>query len=259
MKIIIINALKLQGIGNNCRNIEELCLKASHREDTPIDLSSFPNLRKLSLQRFRFISPSDMQDWTNLTHVEGIVLGPLQARAISTLPNLKEIRCEPYLTCNQDIMDFCYQCKERSVSSTLEVFEVSDISGRNGYNDIPITDESFCLLLDTFSNLTTIIIDNSDITLATVDIAQNLGSLNQLKILKFNDSKIFSSITNSDLIYEWLEILLPYFPKSLEIVQLLNCDFSFVVPVDIDVVKSRIVSSFYNFLPNLREECKLQI
>jgi hypothetical protein len=248
-----LHVMELQGIGNNCRNIEELCLKASHRQNTPIDLSSFPNLRKLTLQRFEFTPPNDMQDWTNLTHVEGIVLGPLQARAVSTLPNLKEIRCEPYLTSNQDIMEFCCLCKERSVSSTLKVFEISD------YDDVPlvytsrISDDGLCLVLDTFLNLTTIIINHSDITLATVNIAQKLGNLSQLKILKFKDTKIFFSATNSDLICEWLEISLPYFPKSLEIVQLLNYEIQFFIRGADDFVESRIMTKFYNILPKLRE------
>jgi hypothetical protein len=101
---------------------------------------------------------------------------------------------------------------------------------------------------------------NTDITLATPDIAQKLESLSNLKTLILNDAKTFSS-ANIDLIYEWLESSLPYFPKSLEIIQILDCKVSIEYhPLNNDMnlldfsnLKSRIVSRFYDFLPNLRE------
>jgi hypothetical protein len=94
----------------------------------------------------------------------------------------------------------------------------------------------------------------SDIALATVEIMQKLRNLSQLKTLKLTFSKLFHC-ESSDLIYEWLDISLPYFPKSLEIIDFLRCKASneFHTVDSMNRMSSRIESRFHDALSNLRE------
>lgn len=114
-------------------------------------------------------------------------------------------------------------------------------------------------MLDTFPNLTVISIDHGDISLATADVAQKLCTLPQLRILRFNSTRIFSNTSNSanyDFINEWLLC----FPKSLEIMSFLNTKILMGdnpqnrdLAVTLDGMRNRTVSRFYDFLPNLKE------
>jgi hypothetical protein len=114
--------------------------------------------------------------------------------------------------------------------------------------------------MDTFPNLRAIEIHGSSITL-TGDVLQKIGNLTQLKVLRLNHSNLFSSAwdyTNTanhfPTICQWLENSLPYFPKSLEIIELSNCgDFKFHGSVTLNDLKVRIEASFHDILPNLRE------
>jgi hypothetical protein len=245
----------LHQIGNNCRNIEELTLKAEYIQHT-----SFPNLRRLTVRNIILLPPINMMDWTKLTCVEGGIWKDPFAHYISALPNLKEIKCES-LAFHWQIIDFCNLCKEKSICNTLEVLDFSTDSKNNWPGNLygRMNDDSLYLLLDTFPNLTAISIDHGDITLATANIAQKLSSLSQLRILRFKDTRILSNLTNGtnyDSINEWLLC----FPKSLEIVSFLNCRIldtddlhNHDLHLTLNSLKSSLVSRFYDILPNLSE------
>jgi hypothetical protein len=107
-------------------------------------------------------------------------------------------------------------------------------------------------------------IHRSNVTL-TGDILQKLENLTQLKVLRLNRSHLFSSTenyTNSanflPTIYQWLANSLPYFPKSLEIIEFSNCEDSSEFhrihrSINLKNLKVRIEASFHDILPNLRE------
>jgi hypothetical protein len=241
----------LQQVGNNCRDIEELSLNAQCMQRASKNLPSFPYLRRLTFRNILLLPPINMMDWTNLTYVEGAIWKYPLARAISALPNLKEIICESSLVFHQDVIDICNLCREKCVCSTLKVLDFS--TGPNPNNKWyggRINDDSLYLLLDTFPNLTAISIDQGDLTLATADIAQKVSRLSQLRILRFKDTRIFSSLANS-VSYDSINGWLVCFPKSLEIVSYLNCRISGTD--NLDKLSSSIVSRFNDILPNLGE------
>jgi hypothetical protein len=154
----------LQRIGKNCEKIEKFYLVKLIRQVDSIELlSSFPNLRKLSLKNFNVLPPSN---WTNLTHIEGDILGKLWAYALSILPNLKGIKCESSLISHKSITDFCNLCKGKLVSDTLEELPISAT-----YTDSSsLSDDGFKLVLDTFPNLTAIVIRNANIKIENIKI-----------------------------------------------------------------------------------------
>jgi hypothetical protein len=245
----------LQQIGNNCENIEELFLQAEFRQQVSNSLPIFPNLRKLVLENFNILPPSNMQDLTNFQVFEGDLSEHLWVHAISTLPNLKELNWSSDSISNQDVKDFCNQSKENSIRETLQILGLSSSDFQND----ELADEGLCLLLDTFPNMRAIKIHGSDISLAAANIPQKLGNLTLLKMLKFNYTHVFSAgyieSMNIDSKYELLENLLQYLPKSLEVVEILNCKASSEYNANnvLDSLKSKIESRFYDVLPNLRE------
>lgn len=115
----------LEQVGNNCTNIEELFLRSRIKRHPSEDLSSFCNLRKLTLKNFGILPPSNIQDWTNLRYIEGNLLSnSLWASAISGLLNLIEIKCEPDSILDdghQNVIEFCSLCKDKPICNTLEV------------------------------------------------------------------------------------------------------------------------------------------
>jgi hypothetical protein len=270
----------LHQIGNNCTKLEELNLKATvsyseiHLDPIPramsIEankmnissfLSSFFNLQRLSMNKCITVPPRNMQDWTNLRQVEGDFLrNPLWAEAISMLPNLKEILLKSNVISNENIIDFCNLCKDKPMCETLEVFDTSATDYSITQRDKRMSDDGLYSVLNTFLNLTTIKFQNSNITLTRTDIMQKLGSMNKLNILIFDRSQLLFD-ADSTLINEWLQTALPNFPKSLEIIQFLNCEIYeniFVVieyvcnPELFDPITDNIVSEFHNILPNLK-------
>jgi hypothetical protein len=178
--------------------------------------------------------------------------------AISALPNLIEMMWESYVIKEENVLNFCNQCKEKSICITLEGLGLSSISTLYHQHNT-LTDDSFCLVLDTFPNLKAIEICGSNISLATADIPQKLGTLTQLKQLKLNHTNVFSAVNSAsiDSVYEWLEISLQYLPKSLEVIEFLNCKGSSEHHMNnsliLDSVRSRIKSKFRNILPHLKE------
>jgi hypothetical protein len=172
------------------------------------------------------------------------------------LLNLKEIKCESSMVSHQNIVDFCNLCKQKSICDTLEVRDFSTDPDSNYYHG-DLDDDSLYVVLDTFPNLTAISIDHGDITLATAGITQKLCTLPQLRKLRFDYTKIFSYafIMNADydLINEWLLC----FPKSLEIMSVLNTVIFMVDSPEnaliLNSIRSRIVSRSYGILPNLKE------
>jgi hypothetical protein len=249
----------LQQIGNDCDNIEELYLKAEFRRVTSKSLPIFPNLRKLTLENFTILPPSNMQDLTNLQVFEGDLSESLWFYAISTLHNLKELKWSSNTISNQDVQDFCNQSKENFTCESLEILSLSSGCGifSNYLNYGELTDDGLYLVLDTFPNLRAIEIQGSDISLAAANIPQKLGTLNQLIVLKLNHTNVFAAenSTNIDSIYEYLEILLQYLPKSLEVIEILNCKVSrdYNTNDSLNSIESKIESRFHDILPNLRE------
>jgi hypothetical protein len=250
----------LQQIGNNCTNVEELYLEALDRRQFPKKLFASPNLCRLSLKNFDILPPSNMQNWINLRVIEGnSLICTSWAHAISTLTNLKEIKC---VISNQNIIDFCNLCKEKSICN-LDLSEVLDLSDdlERGYFQKKISDDGLYSVLDTFLNLTALKFQNTNITLSTPGIAEKLGTLSQLKILVFLETKLFFD-GNFTLIDEWLQNSLPYFPKNLEIIECMGCKVSFAAYEYnhnnnlenrklYDSVPSMIMSGFHHYLPNL--------
>jgi hypothetical protein len=246
---------ELRYIESNCKNIEELSLKAEISRYTSKRLPKFPNLRKLTLKKISILPPSNMRDMKNLQIVEGDLLESLWFR-ISTLPNLKEFKWSSDMISNQNITHFCNQSKGNSICETLEVLGLSSDIFSDYHDDGELTDDGLYLVLDTFPNLRSLEIQGSDISLAGANIPQKLGTLTQLKELKLTHTSVFTieNSTNIDSIYELLEILLKYLPKSLEVIEILNCRASSEYSTNdiLDSVKSKIRSRFY-ILPNLRE------
>jgi hypothetical protein len=259
---------RLQQIGNDCKHIEDLCI-ITDSGVTAVKLPLFPNLRKLSFKnshrncfsgiKLWSLPPDNMQDLMNLRVIEGDLLEHQWAHAISKLPNLIEIIWTSSMIKDEDIIDFCNRCKEKLISTTLEVLNLS-VNGFSHQNHRPFTDKCLCIVLDTFPNLRAIEIHRSSITL-TGDILQKIGNLTQLKVLRLKYSHLFSSARNYTntadhfpTIYQWLENSLPYFPKSLEIIEFSNCgNLVEHRSVTFENLKIRIEASFHDILPNLRE------
>jgi hypothetical protein len=242
---------RLQQVGDNCKSIEELVLEAEFIFHTSENLPTFPTLRKLFLKDFFILPPSHMQNLMNLEAFEGPI-SHLWAHAISIVPNLKELKWGSATVYNQDMIYFCNRSKENSICNTLEVFSISRCDGLK-VNEL--TDDGLYLVLDTFPNLRAIEIQGLNLSLRAASIPQKLGTLTQLKILKLNDTSVVSGaayVVNFDSIYEWLELSLPYLPKSLEVIGILDCR-EYDTNNSINGVKSRIESKFYDTLPILRE------
>jgi len=255
---------RLQQIGNDCKHIEDLCIITDSGKIAMKKLPLFPNLRKLSLKQFHVLPPDNIQDLMNLRVIEGDLLEHQWAHAISELPNLIEIIWHANVIMDEEIIDFCNRCKEKSICTTLEVLNLTPngLFHQNvGYPYPLSTDKSLCVVLDTFPNLRAIKIHGSGITL-TGDILQKIGNLTQLKVLRLNHSHMFSSAENYfntadhfPRIYRWLENSLPYFPKSLEIIEFSNCGDLHEChrSVTLNNLRIRIEASFHDILPNLRE------
>jgi hypothetical protein len=119
------------------------------------------------------------EDWISLRRVEGDILrDSLWAEAISTLPNLKEIRLESDEIRNSNIINFCNLCKDKPICETLKVwyFSADDLGMcTDGYEHHrkKITDGGLYALLDTFLNMSAITFHNTKITLTKTNIVQN--------------------------------------------------------------------------------------
>lgn len=74
--------------------------------------------------------------------------------------------------------------------------------------------------------------------------------------MKFERSHLFFD-TDVTLINEWLQTALPYFPKSLEIIQFSDCEVTEAANPNPELcfttVANMIMPHFYDALPNLRE------
>jgi hypothetical protein len=245
-----IDSIGLQRVGNTCRNIEELSVGArrgssllKNLSSIPSHLSSFHNLRKLS--------------------IEGVLWSaPVWAHAISTLPNLKGIKWD--LINDQIIIDFCKLCEEKPITKTLEMLDFSDEFKRNNmFKRNNVTDDGLYSVLYTFTNLTDINFSDTDIALATIEIMQKLGSLNKLKISNLNGTKLFFN-GDASVIRGWLQTALPYFPNSLETLQCIGCraligaEFTGLLGLSLsyglsNTVPMTLISQFRSALPNLKE------
>jgi hypothetical protein len=195
----------LQHIVINCANIGELSLEAAIRQRASKSLPIFRNLRKLTLVSFSILPPISMQDLTNLQVFEGDLKELSWVHAISTLPNLKDLKWSSDTISNQNVKDFCNQSKKNPIRETLEILSLSRSEIFENYK---LADDEIYLVLDTFPNLRAIEIQGSAISLTAANIPQKLGTLTQLKMLKVNHTNVFSaeSSTNIDSIYELLEI-----------------------------------------------------
>jgi hypothetical protein len=137
-----------------------------------------------------------MQDWINLRSIQGDLMnGLLWAKAISLLPNLKEIKWDSTEIYEDNIVTFCNICQGKVLCETLEELSTSaDQHHRNeqhdGHND-RITDDSLFSILDTFTNLTAIKFHLTNVTLTRVDLKPKLKNVNKLKTLCFGRSHLF--------------------------------------------------------------------
>jgi hypothetical protein len=240
---------ELQKIGNSCTKIEVM---------------------HLTLRNLHVVPPSNMQNWINLRSFiagEHVWNNSLWIDAISMLPELKEIKIRSSRTFNGDIINFCNMCKGKPICQTLEVFESSSnmrydirIISLNEQDYVKLSDDGLYSVLDTFLNLKEIELKHTNITLTRTDIVKKLGNLNQLKKIYIHGSHLFF---DRDLwrTEDWLRTSLPYFPKSLEVIQLLDCDVYVYGNNDgvrfglypSEATPIIIKSEFHNALPNLRK------
>lgn len=130
-------------------------------------------------------------------------------------------------------------------------------NGNNNYQkNQKFTDNTLCVVLDTFLNLKHLIIHNTQITLSRSDIPKKIGKLNKLESLLFNLSHIFYDF-NISQVETWLQVTLPFLPPSLKIIKMNSCK---VRPVyydqntmfeGINNMTDLITKSFKSVLPSL--------
>jgi hypothetical protein len=201
-----------------------------------------------------------------LKKLDVLLSRPLSLRKL--VIDVREDEFNSGLTSNQKVKDICNLCKDAPMCKTLEVFQYS--ASLVQYYEVPsanqidlrdrTNDNGLNSILDTFSNLIEINLQNVVVTIAAMETAQKLGKLNQLKFFRFENTKLFFD-ADLTVVDQWWQSILPYFPKSLEVIQLLDCEISYHAYDQYnddqnillhESIFGMLKSKFCNVLPNLR-------
>lgn len=123
----------LEQIGSSCINIVELHLGVMEFESLVLSMQhlsslflplSFSNITRLSVKHFP--CPGNLQDWTKLENIEGDTLDIfLWIQIVSTLSNLRSLKCGECYLSDQSLIEFSNRCKGKAKSKSLEILELS--------------------------------------------------------------------------------------------------------------------------------------